>query len=122
VEVCLYSASQQASFRLAAAWVVTAADQHGYHWMPAADVPQVAAAVAVGPCSQVEVLWQMLAANGRGIRLCSPCPTCCSSLLGMGGILFPQRPRAAQDAPAYPCLGSHRPLATPADRPGAPIS
>jgi hypothetical protein len=56
VEVCLYSASQQVSFRLVAAWVVTAADQHGCHSMPAADVLQVAAAVAVEPCSQVEAL------------------------------------------------------------------
>jgi hypothetical protein len=122
VEVCLYPASQQASFRLAAAWVVTAADQHGCHWMPATGVLQAAAAVAVEPCSQVEALWQMPAGDGRGILLSSPCPTCCSSLLGMDGTLFPQRPRAAQDAPTYPCLGSHRPLATLAGRPGAPIS
>jgi hypothetical protein len=56
VEVCLYSASRQALFRLAVAWVVAVADQHGCHSVPAADVPQVAAAVAVEPCSQVEAL------------------------------------------------------------------
>ena len=83
---------------------------------------QVAATAVVGPCSQVEALWQMLAGDERENRKYSPYPTCHSNLLGMDDTPSLPHPHAAQAAPAYPCPGSHRSLATLADRPEVPIS
>ena len=123
VSVEAYSclASQQASSHLDVVWEAVVVAQHDYHYVLASGVLQVAATAVVGPCSQVEALWQMLAGDERENRKYSPYPTCHSNLLGMDDTPSLPRPRAAQAAPTYPCLGSHRPLATLAGRPEAPI-
>jgi len=121
VEVCLHLASQQASSHQDAVWEVIAVVPHGCHWDLAVGVLQVVVAAVVEPCSQVEALWRMLAGGDRESRLYSPYPIYHSSLLGMDDTPSLPRPHAAQGAPTYHCLGSHRPSATLEGRPGVPI-